>query len=458
LQRLYLQPNSKKDFGDILKKKGVAPDDHLKELKACLSENKLMWKETEVDPKLFLPHKNNRGGLLLSPHNVHRNAAKILASGANMANLTNALCVEMPAAGPARAAHIQKNNSLIQRSSGLLAPISGGERYLSLGCGHTVAFCKAAQISGVTSAPSLQVPGATKIDLQKICQSTDFATMVRHGWSWEVVSSAVDVEFDLFSRIAQKALNTQNGANTAISELECMMQLEGMLSDPGFKDEPNYKEQALENIAAMVAPCASYASILLDYVDVYVGGDGAPLVDFMDSVAKGFGCNVSLGGYWSALYGLSFSDKTKKYPLIRCALALANLTGDKVDEGFAKTVGKTDVGKITAKAKAAEAEEVEGILADAMEIATAIGGMQKVVKPLGQLFVRIGLKASQREKYGRERKAYECDDIRSMYLGDVGKILGEPVAFDKWPTTKKQQMPPQRNLTPPAHQLGKWLR
>ena len=158
----------------------------------------------------------------------------------------------------------------------------------------------------------------------------------------------------------------------------------------------------------------------------------------MDSVAKGFGCNVSLGGgCWSALYGLSFSDKKKKYPLIRCALALANLTGDKVDEGFAKTVGKTDVGKITAKAKAAEAEEVEGILADAMEIATAIGGMQKVVKPLGQLFVRIGLKASQREKNGRERKAYEYDDIRSMYLGDVGKILGEPVAFDKWPTTKK---------------------
>ena len=51
----------KKDFGDILKKKGVAPNDHLKELKACLSENKLMWKETEVDPKLFLPHKKTIG-------------------------------------------------------------------------------------------------------------------------------------------------------------------------------------------------------------------------------------------------------------------------------------------------------------------------------------------------------------------------------------------------------------
>ena len=76
----------KEEFQKILDRKGMAPNDHMALLMECLKENKLMHTVENVNPNLFLTHKNNRGGLLLSPHNVHRNAAKIQAAGANMKN------------------------------------------------------------------------------------------------------------------------------------------------------------------------------------------------------------------------------------------------------------------------------------------------------------------------------------------------------------------------------------
>ncbi len=87
------------EFSRLLKLKGKAPNDHLALLMDCLRRHKLVYRAERVNPNLFLAHKNNRGGLLLSPHNVHRNAAKISAAGANMKNLSNAVAMSLPAMG-----------------------------------------------------------------------------------------------------------------------------------------------------------------------------------------------------------------------------------------------------------------------------------------------------------------------------------------------------------------------
>ena len=100
--------------------------------------------------------------------------------------------------------------------------------------------------------------------------------MVNRGWTWDVIPSCIDEEFGEFSTIAQRALNTQNHTNTAISELECMMTLEASVTDPGFRALPNFKDLALDNISAMCAPCSSYAGALFDFVTLYGGGQGAP--------------------------------------------------------------------------------------------------------------------------------------------------------------------------------------
>ena len=155
------------EFPRLLALKHKAPNDHLALLMDCLRRHKLVYRAERVNPNLFLAHKNNRGGLLLSPHSVHRNAAKISAAGANMKNLSNAVAMELASQGALRAEHIKKNEELIKRAGGLLASINGFERYVSRGCGHTVAFCKTAQVHGETSAQELQAHGSTKIDVQR---------------------------------------------------------------------------------------------------------------------------------------------------------------------------------------------------------------------------------------------------------------------------------------------------
>ena len=47
----------------------------------------------------MLCHPQNRAGLMLSPHNAHRNGDRIRRVGADLKQLTNAYCIEMQPEG-----------------------------------------------------------------------------------------------------------------------------------------------------------------------------------------------------------------------------------------------------------------------------------------------------------------------------------------------------------------------
>ena len=205
------------EFAAALKLK-LPANEHLDVLKNILKSHNLLYTLEKVHPKHFVMHPANRGKLMLSPHNVHRNAARIHGVGADLKQLTNALSVEM---GKLRAAYMNKNKKLIARSKGLLAEINESERYASLGCGHTVAFCKTAGVGGITSEKVLMKSKTDHtIDVQKLSKNTNFATMINMGWDWDVVPACVDEEFPAFAELAQKALNTSNHTNTEVGELE----------------------------------------------------------------------------------------------------------------------------------------------------------------------------------------------------------------------------------------------
>ena len=275
--------------------KNVKANELLQELLDCLREHKILYSNKQIPAKYFLTHKANRGGLLLSPHNVHRNAARIHTCGADPKQLTNALCMELQSYGALRDEHLAQNQLLIERAGGLLAPINGEERYVTLGCGHTAAFCKQAGVGGRTSEKVLQILDSDKIDVQSICLNKNFKVMLNDGWYWDIVPAAIDELFPAFAVIAQKALNTQNHIATEVGELETCMILAATVDDPGMMDLPEWKAMAVENVHSLCVPCAKYSNALLDFVVTYGGGKGAPIVSFMDSVTKQFGCNVSLG-------------------------------------------------------------------------------------------------------------------------------------------------------------------
>ena len=204
----------KNEFKQLLELRQVTANEQLQKLLECLRSHKFLYSVDSINAKYFLAHKANRGGLLLSPHNVHRNAARIHRCGADLKQLNNALCMELAAHGAVREEHLAKNALLVERAAGLLAPINGSERYVTLGCGHTTAFCKLAAVGGRTSETALKLDGSDKIDVQKICANPNFRTMLLVGWYWDVVPAIIDELFPAFAIIAQKALNTQNHIST----------------------------------------------------------------------------------------------------------------------------------------------------------------------------------------------------------------------------------------------------
>ena len=439
---MSLSKSFRDEFAGGLKLK-LPANEHLDVLKKILKEHKLLYTLEKVHPKYFVTHPANRGKLMLSPHNVHRNAARIHGVGADPGQLTNALSVEM---GKLRAVYMNKNKKLIARSKGLLAELNESERYASLGCGHTVAFCKTAGVGGITSEKVLMKSKTDHtIDVQKLSKNANFATMINVGWDWDVVPACVDEEFPAFAEIAQKALNTSNHTNTEVGELETCMILAGAASDPGIREEEDWKAACVEYARSLSVPCGPYCDHILNFVVDFGGGQNAPFITFMDAVAKEFGCNVTLGSsFWKALATLDFPSPTSKFPLIRIALALANMTSDKIKDGVARLLLDTDLAKFKAKAKLPMVEESEDALMDAMAITESLGGMEKMLQPLGRFFVRVGLKASNKEKLGREGQEYSLNEMKQLFLDGVKEIEGKAISFPKWSVTAadKVAVPP----------------
>jgi hypothetical protein len=162
----------------------------------------------------------------------------------------------------------------------------------------------------------------------------------------------------------------------------------------------------------------------------------------MDNVAKEFQANVILGeSFWYHVTFAVFPAKTTKYPLVRVALMLANLTSNKQEDGIAKLLTKTDISRLCGKAKVDNIAECDAVLLGALDI---ISVMQKsnqtsrvldedaALAPLGKLFVRIALNATDKGKLGAEGKQYTLEEIKAMFIKQISDIVGMDVEYEKW--------------------------
>ena len=260
-----------------------------KDCVAILEKEKIIYLAPSAHPELFFVHKKNRSGLGLSPRTVHRNGAKIKRVGANLEDIVNAYAFEMPI-GPDRQEHVTFNLKLIARSKGLLAQPTGAERFLSVGAGHTVAFCRAAAQHCITTETTIQDENG-KLDLQKLCSDPSFKVMIEKGWDWKIIPHIVDKECPKFANVAQMALNASNHIASQIGELEAAQ----MISDHTDNDDDDFMEPALQAVHDVCAPCAHYAESIGKFVQLYAGGSGAPHIQFVDSVAKQFHCTPAIG-------------------------------------------------------------------------------------------------------------------------------------------------------------------
>ena len=298
----------------------------------------------------------------------------------------------------------------------------------------SVAFCKIAAICGKTPSVDLQDTNGV-IDKHKIAQDEVFGSMISDGWNWLVINSKVDESYPQFSKIAQKALNVSNHVASEMSELETAKILADNAADCGFTELDNWKTMAVENVRALSVPCAAYAQHILNFVQLYAGGANAPPIHFLDDVAKQFHCHVSLGEtFWQAISQTVFHDQTQQFPLLRVAFALTNLTSDKVEDSICRLLVKADLVRLSTKAAAAEAAEVERVLQDGLDIVDRVSSREAALQVLGQLFVRVVLKVTKKEKLGRDPTQRLMAEIKTMFLNDLGALIGQKLEYSSWDT------------------------
>ena len=255
----------------------LSPNETLQACIETLKTHNLCKFETPLSPTLFLCHRLNRGSLMLNYQRVHLNAKTIHFGGADANQLGNSYCIELSLSGDHRRMNLLKNRDLVKRSGGLIADINDSEKYLSLGCGHTVAFCKAAVAGTKTCEPEIAGRDGT-IDRALLERNPVFKKMITTGWGWWVIPAEVDIKYPEFARICQKALNIANQVGQEIGDLEVGMTIVEYIEDTDLYADADWKQRIVALVKDSGASCAGWTPAIITFVEEFSGGKDGPLM------------------------------------------------------------------------------------------------------------------------------------------------------------------------------------
>ena len=226
-----------------------------------------------------LVHRLNRGGLGLNAYNAHKTLAVIKAVGCDREHLKKATAFEFPSDAAELKLHMDCNRGLISGADGLLAPMSGQERLLTVACSHTVAGFRAAAAGCRSSEPSLQ-HDAGKINMESLTSSDPvMKDVIDNGLEFLIIPDWVANVFGAeLAELAQSALNAEHSAYNQASELQVMstMAIYASTSDGGSVP----KDEVIKLVAQSQPPSLKYLSTLYTFTHLYGGGPGAPMVKY----------------------------------------------------------------------------------------------------------------------------------------------------------------------------------
>ena len=173
------------------------------------------------EPDEFIIHPSNRSGLGVNAYNVHRVGAMLKQIGVDPAELEKAVAFERMPTEPMWSSQVAFNEKLVSASKGMLAPVSGRERLLSVGTGHATQFFKAAKYGRATSEPTLaDAASGGKLNAEGLCRDPRFKAALNQGWLWTIVPRQAEVTWPHLPDLAQRALNASNNVASLMSELE----------------------------------------------------------------------------------------------------------------------------------------------------------------------------------------------------------------------------------------------
>ena len=309
-----------------------------------------------LQPDVLLCHPCNRGGLGLSGHNAHETAGRVLAAGADLKELSRAAAFHMSPLH--REKQIAFNERLVARSKGYLAPLTGKERFLTIGTGHTAAAVRAFNAGCATSSPKLQkylLEG--KLSLATVHDKT-WLTMCKEGWDFLVIDWEAEQAWPRLPELGQAALNASNNIASTPCEPEVMASIFRFFENSD-QDEEAWKA-ALEAAKDNASFISSYVDILGKFLKNFSGGAGAPMIYFLDDFTSAYGVKLRIGRDFMESLLQPWGKKDFNYS--RIALMAINLCFGVDKDGVASCLAVSDVARLKTKALASDLEEAESFV------------------------------------------------------------------------------------------------
>jgi hypothetical protein len=311
-----MQAETETAISELLKSGQANPVKTWNAIFDVLRESKLAWSQ-KIHVEHLLVHPENRGKTGINPYNAHKTGALILKLGADMGELSKSTCFEVSANSAKHQEQLNFNIELTEAANGLLAPVSGVERFLTVSSSHTAAFCRA--VLHGCSSPNNPIDG--KLHKAHYVVDPQYKVMLEEGWSWKVISSVASERFPELPAFAAKALNAAHNVTSIVTELEVASRMpthweieNGMPTNWGYIQADSTSDHP---------SCQPYVRAISEWVRMYGGGKSFPLVTFLAKFGKMFALNRLLGQeFWNGVTFINFNSKDNMYCFIRLMLCL----------------------------------------------------------------------------------------------------------------------------------------
>ena len=341
------------------------------DIDAALERHGYIYVAKNVSIDHVLTHADNRSKLMLSPTGAHSTGAFIKGVGVKKALLEeNALAFELCPMEPAKSFQLTKNTDLVSQSNGLLKPVVGDERFLSVGASHATAFFRAAKHGCKTPEKELQDDTGC-IDVANWSKKQpDLAVIINDGFDLRVVRWEPCTIWPNLPDIASRAKNSAGAVQSARPELEVLANI-ALLAETAHTNnlEVDWKSCVAE-ATAMRASCNAWAEVLGMYARLYAGGPDAPLIYALDnSVKRKFAFRNMGEELWKVVAFSKYGQFTPRVMFRQAIIgAIMTCTPGKVRDGFCRALAPSDVSRLSSKKLADKVDAAETMMKEARTI------------------------------------------------------------------------------------------
>ena len=335
----------------VLMQKHKPPNTILREFMDFCKSHSIGYEE-RVDPELMLVHGANRAEFMLNHNDCHERGDAIVDAGVKqpVGGMAYEIC---PIIGdPLREFHLRRNAEIIERSGGMLAPISGKERFLTIATSNCGQFGKAAKAGCTTNQPNL-ADKSGNLSVSYLTNKDQGFTEYFKGWNIFVLPWTAELAWPMGPHIFQQAQNSDNAVGKSMGELETAICIFKHQSQGMTWKEAGEKARATSTVKTSIPALVS----LCEY---FGQADGASLVYKLESFQKALGVTTKIGEEMIAVVvALKFADPTMTFPFIRLAILATNLTAPQVKDGCGRLLNTSDASACAGQHEKAKALEYE---------------------------------------------------------------------------------------------------